>query len=319
MNLSAYAGSAIQLRFNRITGGTWQADIAIDNIDLSDPAPPTCDDGEQNGDEEGVDCGGSFCAPCTTTSVILSQGFFETGWDGWSDGGGDCARVNSSNSYEGIYSIRLRDNSGTSSAMTLSNVNLTSYDQVEVEFFFYPNSMENGEDFWLRFFNGSTWTTVATYISGSSFTNGSFFTATVTLDATQYNFATNSGFRFQCDASSNQDQIYIDQVTRTGISGSVAKSKDGITALGGGSSQTIESLEEGDFTIYPNPVSGKVLHVKLMNSEGVKYRLVDMLGQTIRQGELSNDQVDVSNLRSGVYFIELDDGDEVMMKRFIRQ
>lgn len=25
---------------------------------------PTCDDGIQNGDEEGVDCGGSFCTPC---------------------------------------------------------------------------------------------------------------------------------------------------------------------------------------------------------------------------------------------------------------
>lgn len=25
---------------------------------------PTCDDGLQNGDEEGIDCGGSFCAPC---------------------------------------------------------------------------------------------------------------------------------------------------------------------------------------------------------------------------------------------------------------
>lgn len=25
---------------------------------------PTCDDGIQNGDEEGIDCGGSFCAPC---------------------------------------------------------------------------------------------------------------------------------------------------------------------------------------------------------------------------------------------------------------
>lgn len=25
---------------------------------------PTCDDGIQNGDEEGIDCGGSFCTPC---------------------------------------------------------------------------------------------------------------------------------------------------------------------------------------------------------------------------------------------------------------
>lgn len=38
------------------------------------PTPPTCDDGLQNGDEEGVDCGGSACdpCPCYTTNLNLS-------------------------------------------------------------------------------------------------------------------------------------------------------------------------------------------------------------------------------------------------------
>ena len=35
VNLSAYVGGSVQLRFNRITGGTWKADIAIDDISLS--------------------------------------------------------------------------------------------------------------------------------------------------------------------------------------------------------------------------------------------------------------------------------------------
>jgi chitodextrinase len=35
INLSAYLGGTVQLRFNRITGGTWQADIAIDDVSLS--------------------------------------------------------------------------------------------------------------------------------------------------------------------------------------------------------------------------------------------------------------------------------------------
>jgi hypothetical protein len=36
--------------------------------------PPTCDDGIQNGDEEGIDCGGSFCdaCPCNTADLTLS-------------------------------------------------------------------------------------------------------------------------------------------------------------------------------------------------------------------------------------------------------
>ena len=57
--------------------------------------------------------------------------------------------------------------------------------------------MENGEDFWLRFYNGSSWTTVGTWVRGSGIENNNFYEATITLTASQYNFAVNSGFRFQ--------------------------------------------------------------------------------------------------------------------------
>ncbi|WP_420571380.1 S8 family serine peptidase [Kordia sp.] len=35
VDLAAYVGGTVQLRFNRITGATWQADIAIDDVSLS--------------------------------------------------------------------------------------------------------------------------------------------------------------------------------------------------------------------------------------------------------------------------------------------
>jgi len=35
IDLAAYVGSGVQLRFNRITGGTWQSDIAIDALSLA--------------------------------------------------------------------------------------------------------------------------------------------------------------------------------------------------------------------------------------------------------------------------------------------
>ncbi|MEM7185105.1 MAG: GEVED domain-containing protein [Bacteroidota bacterium] len=44
VDLGAYVGGAVELRFNRITGSTWQADIALDNMSLSaggNPNPPT--------------------------------------------------------------------------------------------------------------------------------------------------------------------------------------------------------------------------------------------------------------------------------------
>ncbi len=35
INLSSYAGSGVRFRFNRVTGSTWQADIAIDNVTIT--------------------------------------------------------------------------------------------------------------------------------------------------------------------------------------------------------------------------------------------------------------------------------------------
>ena len=49
------------------------------------------------------------------------------------------------------------------------------------------------------------------------------------------------------------------------------------------------------------------------------YRIINMIGQTVASGALKDNQVDVGNLLSGVYFIEVDDGEEVVIKRFIRQ
>jgi len=44
-----------------------------------------------------------------------------------------------------------------------------------------------------------------------------------------------------------------------------------------------------------------------------------MLGQTVDFGQLKSQQVNVENLESGMYFIEINDGEEVFIKKFIRR
>ena len=53
--------STVNADWNNGVDGTT---IYIDNINAETPAMPTCTDGIQNGDETGVDCGGTNCAPC---------------------------------------------------------------------------------------------------------------------------------------------------------------------------------------------------------------------------------------------------------------
>ncbi|AOW21185.1 M4 family metallopeptidase [Urechidicola croceus] len=285
---------------------------------------PTCSDGIQNGDETGVDCGGSSCTPCSTgESVVLHEGYFESGWDGWSDGGSDVARYGGSRSYQGNYSIRLRDNSGTGSAMTLSSFDVTSYDEIEVTFYFYSYSMESGEDFWVRYYDGSTWNTVAAYSQGTSFSNNSFYSATVTISKTDYNFPSNAQFRFQCDASGNSDYIYIDQVSITGISGGGA----GINSIqplnsgiGSGFAASINEAGpefEGDFMMYPNPVKN-ILNIKLLDNATGTYKIVNTLGQTVKAGKVTDEAIDVSQLNLGLYIIEVNDGEEIMTQKFVK-
>ena len=255
----------------------------------------------------------------TGNPVTLSADFFETGWDGWIDGGGDATRVNSSASWEGVYSIRLRDNSGTASSMT-KYYDLTGYNEVEVEFYFYPSSMENGEDFWLRYYNGSSWTTVAAYASGSSFSNGSFYVATVVLDAATHNFNSSSGFRFQCDASANSDRIYMDAITIRATTGTFPFN-EGIQTLAGGAMgwNTSGKEIEGDLSLYPNPVldemsiqaEDQILSVKIYAANGA---LV-----LTRETESELEKIDLSALPAGMYQIAVETVEETVFEKFAKR
>ena len=72
--------------------------------------------------------------------------------------------------------------------------------------------METGEDFWVQYYDGSTWHTVAQFARGADFDNDVFTSKTVTIDEANYTFPTGMKIRFMCDASGNKDDIYIDEI-----------------------------------------------------------------------------------------------------------
>jgi len=204
--------------------------------------------------------------------------------------------------------------------MTLSNINVTGYNTVDVEFYFYSYSMENGEDFWVQFNDGSGWTTVASYARGTSFENNNFYTSTVTISSGDFNFSTNAQFRFRNDASGNQDHIYIDQVTITGNSGSgFAGVETSLIGLPVGFNPEGDFNSEEDFMLYPNPAENYI-QVKMLDiKEGTTYRIANMLGQTISEGVLYKGSIAIDELQSGIYFMEVNDGEELMIKRFVKE
>jgi hypothetical protein len=146
----------------------------------------------------------------------LTYDDFESGWGSYTDGGRDCKRYTGGTyAHQGTCAANIQDNSGTTSSFYYTNgvdVDTPDFTQIKVEFWFYAKNMVSGEDFWLQYYDGSTWRTVASYAMGSDFSNNVFYNKTVYIDEANYIFPTNMKVRFMCDASSNRDDVYIDEI-----------------------------------------------------------------------------------------------------------
>lgn len=143
--------------------------------------------------------------------VELSNDDFESGWQGWADGGSDVRRSSRDSAYasQGTYCVRLRDNSGAASAMSKS-YDLSAYSQLRISFEYYARSMESGENFFVEVNDGSGWSVVADYVVNADFSNNTFNSASVTTDAS--GLGANAQIRIRADASGNSDYIYVDEV-----------------------------------------------------------------------------------------------------------
>jgi PKD repeat protein len=101
--------------------------------------------------------------------TVITYDDFESGWGSYTDGGGDCSRYTSGTyAHQGNAAADIQDNSGTASSFYHSaGYNVSGYTELEVEFWFYAVSTESGEDFWVQYYDGSTWRTVATFAPGN--------------------------------------------------------------------------------------------------------------------------------------------------------
>lgn len=82
---------------------------------------------------------------------------------------------------------------------------------------------------------------------------------------------------------------------------------------------SVNEFDVNNITIYPNPVNGNMLNVKLRaTTSEVSYIITNMLGQKLTQGKVSNEAIDVSNLASGSYFLSIDSNGKTSVKRFVK-
>lgn len=271
---------------------------------------PTCNDGVQNGNETGVDCGGS-CAPCNTggggcTDVSFTSDNFESGYGNWNDGGSDCVRSRT-RPIQGTRSVYLRDNT-SSSVLTSDAFNLSSFEEVTVDFSYYPYSMENGEDFWLQVNTGGGWQTVSTWASGADFNNNTLYNESVTLTG---DFGNNIQFRFRCDASTNSDYVHLDNIVLGGCDNGNSRiiTNDDIAEGWSDDHLTDELDNDVNYSIFPNPAR-EAFNVSI-DEDGYTGKLTSIDGRVLMTKALTAGQnrFATEQLPSGMYLLVIEGQD----------
>jgi hypothetical protein len=157
----------------------------------------------------------------TSPWTQLTYDSFESGFGNYTDGGANCSRYTGCNyAHHGMAAIKIQAGGGDGASFYhTSGLDVSAYSQIKVEFWYYPTGMESGKSFLVDYYNGSSWQTVATYTSGTDFNNDSFYQVNGTkliltnvLNYGTYTFPTNAKFKFRCNASDPNDDVYIDEV-----------------------------------------------------------------------------------------------------------
>ncbi len=70
--------------------------------------------------------------------------------------------------------------------------------------------------------------------------------------------------------------------------------------------------------IYPNPTVGKI-NITGTDNDAVDITIIDSFGRIVRKQLLSNNEIDISELPAGLYFIIVNDNDQLITKRIMKK
>jgi hypothetical protein len=144
--------------------------------------------------------------------IVLFHEEFETGFVVFVKGGKNC-NINKKNRYKGSASLRLRHNTATSKAITKDAYDVSSMNQVKVNFFYKTKNVDNGERFFLEYLaDGGSWKGAKTFVRGWKKGwkhNNKWVEASVELDVSS---TSSIKLRFRSGFNKRNEMVFIDNV-----------------------------------------------------------------------------------------------------------
>ncbi|GGI58358.1 hypothetical protein GCM10011444_26670 [Winogradskyella haliclonae] len=159
-------------------------------------------------------------AESSFSQVTIAYHEFGIDQEGWTFPGTYSGRnfnANSCTAFGALYTYYDYD-LDTRASVTSPDYNLTSYTDVEISFCHVNSTnQEDGDGFDIQYYDGSSWSTIATFRRGTDFFGGGVQTQlSATINSGSYTFASNSAFRFiGQNNSTNEWNVYDDISIKT--------------------------------------------------------------------------------------------------------
>jgi len=246
---------------------------------------PTCSDGIQNGDETGVDCGGSSCAPCASCSDGVQNGD-ETGIDC----GGSCANTCPPASCDAPTNLLVRNMKKRKGSF---NAVLDWDDMADA----------SGYDIRVRASGSSNW---STFTSSNS---------NITVEG----FSNGTDYEWEVRTNCSTGDSSYSSCTFTYVSRG-----SNVTCGAGSSAYQPNRVGIEEVKMSPNPVSSFLL-IEILNpqSEDYKLQISNAVGQRIYSAQMTNVkswiEVDVQGFDTGLYFMTIFNGENKTTQKIFVQ
>ncbi len=175
----------------------------------------------------------------------------------------------------------------------------------------------------------------------SSFTNSYLTTITTSFEGKDYPFSAISGTSMSCpmvtgsvalmlEANPSLSPAEIKEIITQTADTNVNSGQCPNDSWGYGYINTLKAVQKAEakvslssptslqtIAVYPVPTQN-ILYLKNFQIKG-KVKVSDMMSRTIMETQITNSQIDVSNLKSGVYILYVLDGEHTYKSKFVKK